>query len=84
MVVCIGPLATIRREPGQARKGAAVAADSSAGVRLVQTATLFPSLLLYGVHFLLEDFDLLQQGARNRNQFIQFAMCTVSVPLIHH
>jgi len=42
MVVCIGPLATISREPGQARKGAAAAADSSAGVWLVQTATLSP------------------------------------------
>jgi len=42
MVVCIGPLATISREPGQARKGAAAAVDSSAGVWLVQAATLIP------------------------------------------
>ena len=32
MVTCIGPLATINREPGQARKGAAAAVDSGAGV----------------------------------------------------
>ncbi len=37
----IGPLATIYREPGQARKGAAAAVDSGAGVWLVRTAT-FP------------------------------------------
>ena len=40
MVTCIGPLATIYREPGQARKGAAAAVDSGAGVWLVQVATL--------------------------------------------
>jgi len=37
----IGPLATINREPGQARKGAAAAVDSGAGVWLVRTATLY-------------------------------------------
>jgi hypothetical protein len=43
----IGPLATIYREPGQARKGAAAAVDSSAGVWLVRTATfIFPSICL--------------------------------------
>ncbi len=41
MVTCIGPLATINREPGQARKGAAAAVDSGAGVWLVQVATLY-------------------------------------------
>lgn len=63
MVVCIGPLATISCEPGQARKGAAAAADSSAGVRLVQTATIYARLVVYCVHFLLENLDLLQQRA---------------------
>ena len=38
----IGPLATINREPGQARKGAAAAVDSGAGVWLVRAATLSP------------------------------------------
>lgn len=42
MVACIGPLATISCEPRQARKGAAAAADSGAGVRLVRAATLTP------------------------------------------
>ncbi len=46
MVTCIGPLATIYREPGQARKGAAVAVDSGAGVWLVQVATLYMFLWL--------------------------------------
>ena len=32
MVTRAGPLATINREPGQARKGAAVAVDSGAEV----------------------------------------------------
>ncbi len=40
MVARVGPPATIRREPGQARKGAAVAADSGAGVRLARAAAL--------------------------------------------
>ena len=31
-----GPLATIHREPGQARKGAATAVDSCAGMWLVE------------------------------------------------
>ncbi len=35
MVSCIGPLATINREPRQARKGAAAAVDSGAGMWLV-------------------------------------------------
>ena len=35
MVTCIGPLATITCEPRQARKGAAVASDSCAGVWLM-------------------------------------------------
>ena len=38
MVARIGPLATISREPGQARKGAAAAVDSGAGVWLVRVA----------------------------------------------
>jgi len=38
MVSCIGPLATTSREP-QARKGAAAAVDSGAGMWLVQDAT---------------------------------------------
>ena len=40
MVTCIGPLATISCEPGQARKGAAAAVDLGAGVRLVRVTTL--------------------------------------------
>ena len=40
MVTHSGPLATIGCEPRQARKGAAAAADSSAGVWLVWVATL--------------------------------------------
>ena len=39
MVSCIGPLATISREPRQARKGAAAAVDSGAGMWLVWDAT---------------------------------------------
>ncbi len=35
MVLCIGPLATISREPRQAWKGAAAAVDSGAGMWLV-------------------------------------------------
>ena len=41
MVACVGPLATIDRELSQARKGAAVAVDSGAGVWLAQVATQF-------------------------------------------
>ena len=41
MVTRIGPLATISREPGQARKGAAAAVDLGAGVWLVRVATLY-------------------------------------------
>ncbi len=40
MVACIGPLATISCELGQARKGAAAAVDLGAGVWLVQVAAL--------------------------------------------
>ena len=39
MVACFGPLATIDCGPSQARKGAASAVDSGAGVRLVQVTT---------------------------------------------
>lgn len=39
MVISIGPLATISREPGQAWKGAAVAVTLCAGVWLVEVAT---------------------------------------------
>jgi len=41
MAVRVGFPATIRCEPRQARKGAAVAADSCAGVRLARAATFF-------------------------------------------
>ena len=37
----MGPLATISREPGQARKGAATAVDLCAGVWLVQVAAYY-------------------------------------------
>src|SRR5690606_39646018 len=43
----VGPLATIRREPGQARKGAAVAVPSCAGVWLAGLPPLFPPLLFF-------------------------------------
>jgi hypothetical protein len=39
MATCAGPLATTDCEPRQARKGAAAAVDSGAGVWLVQVAT---------------------------------------------
>jgi len=35
-VACLGPLATVCREPRQARKGAAVTVDPGAGVWLGQ------------------------------------------------
>jgi len=38
MVACFGPLATVCREPRQARKGAAVTVDPGAGVWLEQAA----------------------------------------------
>ncbi len=41
MVTRIGPLATKSCEPGQARKGAAAAAVSCAGVRLVRVAARY-------------------------------------------
>jgi len=41
MVASAGPLATIRREPRQARKGATVVADSCAGVWLVEVISKF-------------------------------------------
>jgi len=41
MVTRAGPLATISCEPRQARKGAAAAVDSCAGVWLVRVATHF-------------------------------------------
>jgi len=41
MAACAGPLATISCEPRQARKGAAAAVDSGAGVWLVQVASQF-------------------------------------------
>lgn len=40
MAARVGPPATLRCKPRQARKGAAAAADSGAGVWLVQVATL--------------------------------------------
>jgi len=45
VVTRAGPLATTYREPGQARKGAATAVDSGAGVWRVRAAALsFPAL----------------------------------------
>ena len=41
MVTRFGPLATESREPGQARKGAAAAVDSCAGVWLMRVATIY-------------------------------------------
>jgi len=41
LVACAGPPATISCEPRQARKGAAAAVDSGAGVWLVQVASIF-------------------------------------------
>jgi len=40
MVTRIGPLATENRELGQARKGAAAAVDSCAGVWLMRVTTI--------------------------------------------
>jgi len=46
MVAPFGPLATMSREPRQARKGATVAAKSCAGVWLIGDTTLtFPAVL---------------------------------------
>ncbi len=42
MVALSGPLASISCEPGQARKGAAAAVDSGAGVWLDRAATMVP------------------------------------------
>ena len=42
MVARAGPLATVSREPRQARKGAAVAVKPGAGIRLVRAASIFP------------------------------------------
>lgn len=47
MVARIGPLATLRCEPGQARKGATAAADVCAGVWLVRVATLNSFIYTY-------------------------------------
>lgn len=46
MVACIGLLATIRCKPRQAWKGAAVAVNSGAEVRLVQATTLIVRLII--------------------------------------
>ena len=40
MAIFIGPLAMITRQPGQARKGAATAGTSCAGVWLVEVASI--------------------------------------------
>ena len=47
MAARIGPLATLRCEPGQARKGATAAADVCAGVWLVRVATLYSFIYKY-------------------------------------
>jgi len=47
MVACAGPLATISCEPRQARKGAAAAVDSGAGVWLVQVASIFSGAIIF-------------------------------------
>jgi len=44
MVACAGPPATISCEPRQARKGAAAAVVSSAGVWLVQVTSIIRRL----------------------------------------
>ena len=46
VVAPVGPPATISREPGQARKGAATAADLGAGVWLAGVASKFPHILI--------------------------------------
>ena len=51
MVAPVGFLATIRREPGQARKGAATVADLGAGVWLAGVASNFIRLLYLPAHF---------------------------------
>ncbi len=40
MVDCVGPLAALGCEPRQAWKGATVAADARAGMRLAQSTAL--------------------------------------------
>ena len=68
MAACAGPLATINREPGQTRKGAAAAVDSGAGVWLVQVATHFPRI--HGYSFssvsVFPDRDKDRLGVRRR------------------
>jgi len=54
--------AVIAREPRQARKGATVASDSGAGVRLAGSAALRDPLK----NSVLEFFSSLQRGARPR------------------
>ena len=48
MGACVGPPATIRCKPRQARKGAAVAADLGAGVWLARVAAIFCPPLMRG------------------------------------
>ncbi len=45
MVAPVGPPATISREPGQARKGAATTADLGAGVWLAGVASKSPAVV---------------------------------------
>ena len=51
----IGPLATIAGEPGQARKGAATACDSCAGMWLVRLPPNFPQFKTrrFNSHYLI-------------------------------
>lgn len=61
MVARIGPLATLRCEPGQAWKGATAAADVCAGVWLVRVATLnsfiYTYLVMPGLAFTPRDAE---------------------------
>jgi hypothetical protein len=56
MVACAGPLATISCEPRQARKGAAAAVNSCAGVWLVQAATFLTRIFHQADQFNCESF----------------------------
>ena len=66
MAVRIGPPASSGREPRQARKGAAAAANASAGVRLVRAASI------------LHSRRLTNASARPRASFLQLIPGTSS------
>ncbi len=66
MVTCIGPPATISREPGQAWKGAAAAVDLGAGVWLVWVTT-FTRLIESKDRAIFMSYQVLARKWRPRN-----------------